>query len=135
MRVKKVNRYYCDYCKKAGCSGGHMKRHEEHCTLNPNRICGVCLMLNQQQQPISDLLAILPEPISKEGEFGCTIEAPGLDKAVEKLRIEAECPACVMAALRQKGIPIPMTKFDFKSDMADVWSDVNEANRESPYDY
>ena len=43
--IKKV--YYCDYCKKKkGLSASAMTLHERHCTLNPNRICGVCEVYN-----------------------------------------------------------------------------------------
>ena len=133
MRTKKVNRYYCDYCKKSGCAAGHMKRHEERCTKNPNRMCGVCAMRELPQPSMAELLDTLPEPVTTDDEYGfCATGVPGLEEAMKVLYDKTEgCPACTMAALRQKGIPIPMTKFDFKSEMAQVWSEFNEAHRES----
>lgn len=38
--IKKV--YYCDFCKKHGLSSGSLKKHEKHCTNNPNRFCRIC---------------------------------------------------------------------------------------------
>ena len=42
MTFKIVKRYYCDFCKKSGCSASSMKTHEKKCGLNPERICGLC---------------------------------------------------------------------------------------------
>ncbi len=139
MRKKKVWRYYCDYCKKAGCSGGHLKHHEERCTLNPNRICGFCKMAEEEQPAMANLLVLLPEPKDykkTDAEFGL-ISFVGLEevvkKALPKLReVAKDCPACILAALRQKGIPVPIaTDFDFKKECASSWSDFNEAQQVS----
>ena len=130
MRTKKVNRYYCDFCKKAGCSGGHIKKHERGCTKNPERICGICKAMQAPQVPILELMAFLPEPRRSIDDDGCiTIHADGLEEAVERLRQKTEsCPACMMAALRQKGIPVPMAEtFHYKSALDDIWKDINEA--------
>lgn len=62
MRVKKVNRYYCEFCKKSGQSASHISKHEKRCTLNPNRHCGMCAMLENEQPGIKDLLSVLPNP-------------------------------------------------------------------------
>ena len=138
MRRKLVYRYYCDYCKKAGCSGWHMKNHELHCTMNPNRDCRVCDLIGAAQVPISDLIAVLPDPTlllqydtGPDGEDqGQHWEDWGVDAAIEKLREMTEhCPACIMAALRQAGIPVPLAStFRFKKEMEDVWSDINARN-------
>jgi len=138
MRKKKVWRYYCDYCKKAGCSGGHLKHHEERCTLNPNRICGFCKLMDKGQSVLVEIIKLLPNPkdyIEEDKKFGWTSYV-GLDvavaKALPKVREAAEdCPACIMAALRQAGIPMPIAKgFDFKKECESIWSDFNDAQRE-----
>lgn len=114
MRVKKVNRYYCDFCRKAGCSAGHLKRHETSCTANPNRVCNVCKMVEGVQKPIAELLAVLPKG----------------DSAVKALReLTNNCPACILAALRQSGCAA-YSSFRFVDEMASVWSEINNSNVE-----
>jgi len=72
--TKRVNRYYCEYCGKSGCAGGHMRNHEQHCTKNPNRVCGMCAIAQQQQAPMEALRACLPDPANyvqvEHSEFG-----------------------------------------------------------------
>lgn len=65
MKTKKVNRYYCDYCGKSGGAAGHMRRHEERCMLNPQRICGMCRFAEFAEfapKPLAELVALLPDP-------------------------------------------------------------------------
>ena len=142
MKAKLVKRYYCDFCRKSGGSAGHMRRHESACTMNPNRVCRVCKMAHGDlgagegvQSPIAQLLALLPDPAPfrykhqetngtqyYEDELGDETNA-----ALPELRdTTGNCPACIMAALRQKGIPVGMVSgFDFKKEIAEIWSDVN----------
>ena len=136
MRRKKMWRYYCDYCKKTGGSGYHLKKHEKGCTLNPNRVCGFCGILEQPQSDLVKAMELLPEPkeYMKEDEYaGITYKGLGeaVEKTMPKLRdLVGNCPACIMAALRQKGIPVPMVEsFDFKKECASVWADFNENQR------
>lgn len=83
MRTKRVNRYYCDFCKKGGCSGGAMKKHESRCTRNPDRVCGFCKEFYLEQKATADLLAALQS-----------------DGGLEAVReIAGGCPACMMAAI------------------------------------
>ena len=139
MRKKKVWRYYCEFCKKSGCSCYHLRRHEERCTKNPNRLCGMCKMRELPQPELKDLMAILPDPEkykSLPDEFD-SVSYIGLEEAVSKvynkLFNEAEgCPACIMAALRQKGIPVPMVEeFNFTEECKSIWADINAANRDT----
>ena len=140
MIRKKAWRYYCEYCKKRGGSGGHIKKHEKHCTLNPNRECGMCELRGESPYKMSDLLNCLPdpEPFKWIDEYGfCSY--PGLNKSVEEAmpalrRLVGECPACIMAALRQKGIPVPVVEsFNYKKE-CEIWlSGANEENRECYY--
>lgn len=140
MIRKKVWRYYCEFCKKSGCSGGHIKKHELHCTLNPNRECGLCSIMGEESAKIDILLNILPnpEPYKKPDEFGW-FEWPGLaadvEKAMPELREKTQgCPACILAALRQKGIPVPLvTSFDYKKESAERLHDINEAAYEAEH--
>lgn len=142
MRRKKVWRFYCEYCKKANCSGASISKHEKHCTMNPSRDCGMCRIADLPQAELSKTLAILPDPkqyedTSTEEETGFVWTGyTGLTEAVEevmqKVRDATEnCPACIMAALRQRGIPIPaVTSFDFTAECKSWWSDFNDAHRD-----
>lgn len=140
MRVKRVNRYYCDFCKKSGCSAGHMKRHEKHCTMNPKRACGMCSFNDGGvSPPMSKLIKLLPDPESyrSEDEFGPSYSgalSTAANKALKGLRDEVEdCPACILAAIRQAGIPAPMvTDFNYGKECKSFWSEANTFGREQP---
>ena len=135
MRTKKVNLYHCDFCKNRGLSATSMAKHEKHCTMNPNRICRVCKMIEGVQVPIAELVALLPRlddyPEANQFELG-NKACEAIDAAIPKLRAAcSNCPACILAALRQAKISVPLANgFNFTSEMKDVWADINEANRE-----
>jgi hypothetical protein len=137
MKTIKKNVYYCDFCKKRGLASGAMKKHEERCTMNPNRICGVCKMLEETQAPIEKLKAAVPDVsafvvesdmLSLSGDASAALNAalPGL------ARVANDCPACIMAAYRQSKVPVKLvTDFNFTEWMDGIWSDINEARREN----
>lgn len=117
MRTKLVNRYYCDFCKKSGGSIYWMRRHEERCTNNPNRVCGMCAIdgsvLQKSMKELSDALL-----------------AGGMDG----LREAAEgCPACIFAAIRQTNTEemsedacLEVFRFNFKDECRKWWETFNE---------
>lgn len=129
MKRKQVWRYYCDYCGRSGCAGGHIKRHEASCTANPDRVCGFCAVTGETQASMPDLIAAL----NSCGEHW----AAGM-KALRE--VANACPACTLAAIRQSGIQkkwleeaqegkeTPTLGFDFKSEVASFWAD-NNADR------
>jgi hypothetical protein len=135
MRQKQVWRYWCDYCKKAGLQKAAMIRHETHCTLNPNRRCRVCDIIGWAPDDLPKWIAMLPDPAQYKkydsGEYfhgGLTVDAnlslPSLRKAA------GGCPACIMAAIRLRGIPVPMvTDFNFTDEMKKIWRMVNAEQR------
>lgn len=147
MTSRTVTQYRCDFCAKRGLSASHMTKHELHCTLNPHRICGVCPYITGEVQVVRkmrDLLALLPnhpreyyEAMKDNGELMPTPLNLGaqdeIDSALPALRKACDnCPACIMAALRQASIPVWMaTGFDFKKEMKSVWSEVNESKIEA----
>ena len=137
MKIKQVNRYTCDFCGKKGYSKGHMRKHELHCTKNPDRECRVCKMVEGEQKPLAVLLGLLPTPIEVEDEYGFRQFDAGttesVNEALKGLRDACDsCPACIMAALRQKGIPVPMaTDFNFSAEMKSLWADINDAKLQS----
>lgn len=138
MRTKKVSRYWCDHCNKAGLSRSAMARHEQHCTLNPERSCRVCNLLNggSHGKPMSELVAMLPDSAlyhtSGKGIEDCWRVHKALsdaaNAALPSLReAVSECPACILAALRQAKIPLPMVDdFDFTAEMKSIFNDINE---------
>ena len=142
MRTKKVNRYWCDFCNKAGLSARHMRSHEMHCTLNPERECRVCKLVHESRdtdfvkKSVAELCAILPDPTEYLHTFG---ESELVNSSHKKLCNElalmlpvlkeaaGNCPACMMAALRQKKIPVPMVEgFCFKEEMEKIFSSKND---------
>lgn len=132
MKKKRVWRYYCEFCKKSGCSAGHMKRHEIHCTNNPNRKCGMCSEAGLYQQPIEDLIKALGKG-DKEG--------------VDNLREKADgCPACMLAAIRQSKLQFYdvdedgyhgfyVDSFDYKKEKEEFWSELNDERSQQAYYY
>lgn len=102
--------------------------------MNPSRKCGMCDTMGEEQQPMAELLAILPDPSPFwiEDELGLTFRSTStIDEAIDKLRnITGNCPACILAALRQKCIPIPATKFNFTEECESFWDKVNVSNQQ-----
>jgi hypothetical protein len=142
VKIKLVKQYKCDFCGKKGLGGWQMKKHEKHCTLNPNRICRMCNLIKINQIEMRDLLLILPESIKKTVEKNYGIEIiedytnkDEIKKAIEIIRDKTECPMCVFSAIRQKGYCTPIF-FDYKKEMAEFWSSYNnEQNKEDLYIY
>ena len=134
MRIKRVNRYYCDFCKKANCSAASIRRHESSCTMNPNRVCRVCKMQRgdfeqgEATQPdLKTLIAIVPRIDEWTNEDMAT---QSLEESLVKLReASANCPACILAALRQSGCTrMSVLSFNFKQEMKAIWDAINENN-------
>ena len=148
MKQVKRWRYYCDHCKKAGGSKHHMRKHEERCTMNPNRVCGMCRMLEEVQSDIGDMIAAIG-PYMPHSDWG--------DEALCRLRDSANgCPACMLAAIRQANVTYTLReewgpdywfpnkeeqvrfhfKFDFKKEAADVVRDFYDmVNEEAMLQY
>jgi hypothetical protein len=80
---------------------------------------------------MKDLLDILPDPALfwKEDEYGKQFHCDEiLDAKIKELHKKTNCPACILAVLRQKGIPITATNFDFTKECKSWWIDVNLKN-------
>lgn len=115
MRTKKVNRYYCDHCKKSGCSSYHMKRHESSCTANPNRTCMFCKLMVEHYddhaiRPLADMVAEveaagLPDVVTEGDCSGFTSYTFVANDQVEATVKDIEsatdgCPVCMLAVAR-----------------------------------
>ncbi len=126
MITKKVNRYYCEYCKKSGCSAWHIRKHENRCTMNPKRICGMCAAMEQEQSNLNELMAMLPNVVGADGLFLPDVEEI-LQEPFQKMYEAAGCPICALAAVRQKGIPMFLVNgFELKAEVQKIWADINE---------
>jgi hypothetical protein len=133
VKTRKVNRYWCDFCNKGGLSAGHMRRHEASCTLNPLRVCRMCILMGNQQQSMDFLIGDLPRGfLSYQDEGGAWVE---MRVDTHGLRERAQgCPACMMAALRQQKIPVPLADgFDYKTEAQSIFHDLNKARAEREY--
>ena len=134
MKRRQVWRYECEFCGKSNCSASSISRHENRCTKNPNRICGVCNRLIGEIQPnLKDLQKLLPSEqwYVETSPEGCDLydayDEDVLNAAFEKIFEAAHgCPACTAAAMRQAGIPLQaVTDFHWKEIMTNLWADVN----------
>lgn len=132
MKRLKRWRYYCEYCKKSGSSGGHIARHEKSCTMNPDRICKFCKHIGVEQPSMIDMLKILQIAKIKEDEdrYGITFTIENEKEAIEKLReVANNCPACMLAAIRQyTKYPMIFTAFSFPEEKKIFWDTINEDN-------
>ena len=129
MKVKQVNQYKCDFCGKKGYAAGHMKAHEMHCTKNPNRKCRMCAAI-EQENDLPKLISMLPPPIMSDIEgvedFTLLNNVDAINAIIPAVIKEAGgCPACVLAAIRLKGIPVRATNFDYKTEGEKFWKEVN----------
>ena len=129
MKTYMRPRYQCDFCGKRGGSKGHMAAHERACTMNPNRVCGMCPMIGygQAQPSLPVMMATLPTAEQQAGDYGSLKDIP--PESVAALRAAAGgCPACMMAAIRQRGLKVPTAVgFDFTAECRAVWVIINEA--------
>lgn len=139
MRRKKVWRFYCEHCKKSGCSGGHISRHERGCTRNADRACGVCRVFELQSKPLPELIAFC----KTKAAAGDSIDGNPDDSSlwldevdVKALReLADQCPACMLAALRQSDTYAGSQHYGFKEEMKSLWNEKNQAETAREHGY
>ncbi len=120
MRRKRVWRYYCDHCKKSGCSKPAMEKHERHCIRNDNRECRMCAALNGgTNQPMSELVAAANESMKKLRE------------------VSDDCPICMLAAIvrvqSKDEFDDRFGDFDYRKERENALEVINESKREWSY--
>ena len=103
-------------------SAYHIQKHEKGCTNNPNRECGLCRKSGLEQKPLNHCVDLL--------SINENCELIGFDKLREYVE---NCPACLLATLRQFGKGMPewypwWPDFDFKKELALFWQTWNEEN-------
>lgn len=134
MRQKKMWRYFCDHCNKSMGSSFHMRSHEKHCTMNPERQCRMCQRMEEVSKDIETLIAIVDKPIAGFHE--------STERGKELLDATKGCPACALAAIRQHRAmesekhkndptyyPTYGIEFDYKKACKEFWEGcVDRAN-------
>lgn len=131
MRSKMVWRYYCDHCKKSGCGKSQMKTHEAHCTMNPNRKCRMCEFMGNEQVNTEKLVGLIPKAENFANKQFIGVGYPGLQEAfgealIELRKLTNNCPACILAALRQGGfMPYYAKGFDYAEEVRVFWDRAN----------
>lgn len=135
MRTAMRPRYYCDHCNKGNGSPSAMKRHEIGCTLNPQRVCGMCKLEFEDGGP---------EPAPPRDELLKIMDTEGFKAMCDAAN---DCPACILSALRTKNRLDPETgpyvagpedgreSWSYAKAKAEFWSNHNDskAAREYPY--
>ena len=109
-----------------------MERHERGCTNNPNRICTMHQYVDGVQKPLAELSAILL--------------ANGPEKEKQLRDAADNCPACILATLRQTRGPIIYDDqypdeirtdvgfaFDFKKELERFWQEANDGRDRAEY--
>jgi hypothetical protein len=93
-------------------------------------------MLEQPQSDLPAIIALLPKPILyRESDNGDTLTWPeGFDvsTAFGTARVKARnCPACLLAAIRQAKIPVPLfsSDFNYTEECKAVWAKINEEDQ------
>ncbi len=121
MRTKIVKVHYCDFCRKRKFTIPAMQKHEASCTLNPNRVCKMCVMAGHEQRPIEELAAAFNSAGKPDSEW---------EEKEKVLRAACEnCPACLLATARQTTSVV--VNLDFKSECK-AW--LNEFTRYENYE-
>lgn len=135
MRVKKKNVYYCDFCNKHSLQS--LTKHEEYCTLNPQRKCKMCAVASYKdyllvEGRVAQFLAMLPlHPNS--GETTTFTE--------QQLYADIDgCPACVSSIVRRvvvvgkkKGVTVYFKDVDLRKIFRDFWESYNKENHQYEY--
>ncbi len=105
-----------------------MNRHESACTLNPQRVCRMCKVNDEDatQRSVQELVAVLlvALPSARDGALDVELEQPVPDALFDAAN---GCPACLLAAVRQSGRAV---EFDYAKAKKRMWSIVNDARAE-----
>lgn len=133
MRTKTVKRHYCDHCNKGMLQIPAMVKHEKGCTLNPDRICGMCgFNGGTPSPPIDELKAIHQEDIDNSIANGSNLETVGFEPLMTypslrgDLLKATDCPACILAVIRQSNEERVFLNFDYQKELKEFWAAHND---------
>jgi len=105
MKVNLRHVYYCEYCNKHRLRSDVIKKHEKHCTLNPNRECRLCGNKNIKS-------------IIKKYHIRKKFSLKDIKKDV------GDCPNCILTVLRCVGLDI--FEFNYKEALKEWWDNENQ---------
>lgn len=125
MKTKNVVRYYCDFCGKGFCRKNDAIKHENACTKNPDRVCQMCLIMDEIQIPINRLKALLPTPNTDKNSVHFFNED---FNPLEQIKKHVVCPVCIFAAIRQSDMT-GIIEYDLKKELKEVWNEINDTKR------
>ena len=119
MKTKLKKVYYCDYCKKHGLRKDYMKYHEEHCTLNLKRKCGLCKRIDSIEPIINKYKNI--------NRIEDLVNVPKQSINIDKLKEDVDyCPVCALTVIRCA--ELKNVNFDYKKEVDSWWDNVNNEN-------
>jgi hypothetical protein len=97
-----------------------MEHHEERCTMNPNRKCGLCGIRDGGSGYLDECLDVL-NPYLELAETGEDLPRSVADKLRE---VSDGCPVCIYAALRQRGfMSLQLPGFNYESESKSIFDD------------
>lgn len=99
MRVKTKTVYYCDFCSKRLFRQHSMAKHERHCTMNPGRTCRWAQLEYGSRTRYGE--HSFRRGLPRWVRLLAPLTKADLDRVRERV---GECPACMLAALRQSGV-------------------------------
>lgn len=127
--IKKVNQYECEFCGKKKYSKAAINKHEKHCTMSPHRTCRMCEELKGASVDyLEDVKALMPDPVRDENNFGKIVNFELVVSSLEKVidRVE-NCPACVLAVLRQKGLSSYEVDYDYAGESKSMLQEISDS--------
>lgn len=133
MTSRRITSYYCDFCRKGINSKHWMTVHERYCTRNPNRGCRLCARAGWEPTRPDKFKHLMPDiedyaqDADPDGRWRKSYQNYEKDMAeiLAQIQKEVDCPACVLAILRQSGVPLWAWNYDFKSALAKFWEEQN----------
>lgn len=130
-KIKPV--YYCEFCKKHYFVKSVAVRHEEHCTLNPDRLCNMCKRGSTYDFRSLAHLIISEIYFKDEYDEGYRIQnVIKMEDLIKNIRDEVDnCPACMLTVMRLagKGVTYFLTDyFNYEEECKKWWAEINEEN-------
>lgn len=125
MKTKKVWRYYCDYCKKSGGGKWQMESHEKHCTMNPDRYCRMCKRTTPET--LAQAISLLPDKKDEKYSYANDKWSDQLETDIHNAMLDIRdtvhnCPACILAILRQGNGQALDIQFCYKKEVEEMWN-------------
>jgi hypothetical protein len=98
--------------------------------MNPNRVCRLCKDIGTVQKPMEELKKYLPQnPVlfNDEDFYGYDEKViEQINLGITELReLTENCPICILSALKQSGIKVAVTEFNFQKELEEYWKEKN----------